>query len=263
LQYDGDADSIWVLVDSTTVTVKARKLTYPHVDSLAPGEDSITYAEYTGGATPDSVDSLIRKPKCKWLHEIRPDWCQFWHIGSWRDRNGSEKLDSCDIIDVAKLEDISWWHVIRVERVIETPDTVYWLAVEPRDGNPADTMVLTYEESIFPDEFIPLDSLLLDPRSTVWHEKYPNLCTLWHIGSWDDTNESGELDSCDIIDMAKLRAVEFWHVRDVGIDILVFSIPSPDVPTLTQWGVIVLVALLISSAIFIMLRKRRRATMHA
>lgn len=41
--------------------------------------------------------------------------------------------------------------------------------------------------------------------------------------------------------------------------------PPPDqtIPTLTEWGLVILVALLISSAIFIMLRKRRNATMHA
>ena len=54
----------------------------------------------------------------------------------------------------------------------------------------------------------------------------------------------------------------WWHVEDVAVDIMLFSTPDPAVPTLTQWGAIVLVALLISSAIFIMLRKRRRAVTH-
>jgi V8-like Glu-specific endopeptidase len=48
-----------------------------------------------------------------------------------------------------------------------------------------------------------------------------------------------------------------WYVQDVAIDIEVLSGPYPQTPTMTQWGMIVLVALIIASAVYIMLRRRR------
>jgi hypothetical protein len=52
------------------------------------------------------------------------------------------------------------------------------------------------------------------------------------------------------------------HVMDVAIGISVLSIPGPTVPTMTQWGVIILAALIVAGAIFIILR-RRKATVPA
>ncbi len=53
----------------------------------------------------------------------------------------------------------------------------------------------------------------------------------------------------------------WWHVEDVAIDVLVHyeDPPTPGVPTTTQWGLIILVALILGSAIFIMVRRRRAA----
>lgn len=52
------------------------------------------------------------------------------------------------------------------------------------------------------------------------------------------------------------------YVTDRAIGIPVLPISDPTVPTLTQWGIMVLVALFITSAIYIM-RKRRKAMVPA
>lgn len=51
----------------------------------------------------------------------------------------------------------------------------------------------------------------------------------------------------------------WWHVEDVAIDIMVSfkNPPEAEVPTTTQWGIIVLVALIVGSAVFVMLRRRK------
>ncbi len=96
------------------------------------------------------------------------------------------------------------------------------------------------------------------PFSVLWHEILPEYCNSHEITGFSD-NGDGILSTCDYAQFD--GDPEWWHVEDVATDILVQSIPDPTVPTLTQWGVIVLVALLISSAIFIMLRRRKATTL--
>ena len=47
-------------------------------------------------------------------------------------------------------------------------------------------------------------------------------------------------------------------MKDVAIDIEVHSIDPPDkIPSVTSWGLVILVVLLLASAVFIFLRRKK------
>jgi hypothetical protein len=47
-----------------------------------------------------------------------------------------------------------------------------------------------------------------------------------------------------------------WHVEDIATDIEVIT-KAPEVPTTTEWGLVVLAALLVASAVFVYLRRKK------
>lgn len=53
----------------------------------------------------------------------------------------------------------------------------------------------------------------------------------------------------------------WWYIKDVSIDIRLNKCGDPDnpstTPTMTQWGIFILVALIVASGVFIMLRRRK------
>jgi hypothetical protein len=227
-------DSLWVHVEDVTITLILTKEP-DHLDTM--------YVEFERSYKDIGsifVNEAILPPvECDTLHEIWPEYSRRYHLSSWVD-NGDNYLSCCDIIDLTE-----WWHVISVDSL----GTGLWLEMEDRDGQGANR-ILKFSGSAFPDSFYYVRQ---NPVSTWWHEEEPDYCNWWHIASWID-NGNGVLDSCDIIDF-----VTYWHVEDVAIDIEVLSIPDPTVPTMTQWGLIVLVLLLIASAVFIGLKRRKAA----
>jgi|GEM_PF-1369330 len=236
-----DTSSIWVHVLEVTKTL---------ILTLEPDHLDTMYVDYTGGYDSLMMDIPNYQPVCTWWHEIRPNFCQFWHINSWVDSGEPfGELSYCDTIDMAKAEDIEWWHVIRVEEI--PPDL--FLHLEDLE-DPTDTMVLTFSGGVDPDS---LNRALTEPVCTWWHEEWPDFCDWWHIKSWHD-NGNAILDSCDTLDMVNLENITWWHVEDVAIDIQVDSINPPDpIPSITSWGLIILAVLIAGSAVLIWLRRRR------
>jgi len=201
-----------------------------HLHSLAVGDDLV-----------HNLPSMI---STNW-HSIYPPatWCHEWHVIDERD-NGIPGLNPSDKLKIEHVPDGSWvW--VHVEEVTIT-------IVLESYPDPFDTMYLE-----FTGGYDSLDYPIPNPISTWWHEIWPEFCPYFHLTSWID-NGDGYLSTCDQIDITdEGEVVTDWHVIDVATDILVQSIPDPTVPTLTQWGVIILVALIIASAIFIMIRRRR------
>jgi hypothetical protein len=222
-------DSLWVHVEDVTITL---------ILTLEPDHLDTMYVEYTAGY--DSLLYPITHTISTWWHEIRPEYSRIYQLTSWTDIVTPGQLSCSDTIDITE-----WWHVISVDSL----GTGLWLEMEDRDGQGANR-ILKFSGSAFPDSFYYVRQ---NPVSTWWHEEEPNYCNWWHIASWID-NGNGVLDSCDIIDF-----VTYWHVEDVAIDIEVLSIPDPTVPTMTQWGLIILVLLLIASAVFVGLKRRKVA----
>jgi len=199
-----------------------------------------------------SLDGLVHRDpsmiSTNW-HSIYPPatWCHEWHVIDERD-NGTYGLNPSDKLKIEHVPDGSWiW--VHVEEVTKT-------LILTLESNPLDTMYVEYTGGY--DSLVnPATDPDYHPVSTWWHEIVPEFCTFYHLTSWmDDGN--GELSFCDYIELTDtLNVVSSWHVEDVATDILVQSIPDPTVPTLTQWGVIILVLLILGSAIFIMLRRRK------
>jgi hypothetical protein len=227
-------------VEEVTITLLLKKL----------GTDSTMYVEYGGGY--DSLLYPISNPLSTWWHETWPKYCQWWHVNSWHD-NGNLFLNSCDTIDIAKAEDVEWWHV-------QAQPFVAGLCSLILDQG-AFRKYLVASGPPNPDSCA---WKITHPICTWWREVVPPADTIWwHIGSWIDSGlPHNELSVCDTIDIVRAENLEWWHVEDVAIDIQVLSGPVPRTPTMTQWGVVVLAALIVISAVYIMLR-RRRATVPA
>ena len=219
----------WLHIEWVTLTLKLRKIGFS--DSM--------FVEFSGG-----MDSLFRvvgnDPVCTWWHEVWPNECTWRHMHSWHD-NGNETLDSCDYVDFA-IGPPEVWHVVAVYSV---GDSTY-IDIEPQMGG--EHMVLNHY-------FSPTDTVVGRPVCTIWHEEEPEYCNWWHITDWTD-NGSDELDSCDII---VITPVEVWHVEDIATDIWVVHQDPPGygIPTMTEWGLVILVALLLASAVFIYVRRKR------
>jgi hypothetical protein len=234
-------DSLWVHVEDVTITLILTKEP-DHLDTM--------YVEFVRGwknLHSAFVDSAIYPPVVgDTLHEIWPEYSRIYQLTSWADSGLPHNTLSCsDTIDLTE-----WWHVISVTKDSVPPNMTLWLTMEDRDGQ-GENRLLKFTGEIGSDS---LNQALHNPVSTWWHEESPHYCNWWQIHSWIDTPVMGILDSCDYVDF-----VTYWHVEDVAIDIEVLSIPNPTVPTMTQWGIIILVALLIGSGVFVMLRRRKAA----
>ncbi len=219
-----------------------------HVVAVEKGDETISLAlegmdeqmetmivEYSTEGAQAKIDRALQDPVCTYWHEESPEYCNWWHIIYWKD-NTSGQLDSCDTVIV---EPIEIWHVIGL--VPLGPDS-FELVIE--DGG--ESKILT--------------GTRIDPVvCSYWHEEEPEYCNWWHVIDWWD-NTSGVLDPCDTLIVVP---VEFWHVNGVGTDITLDShspIHCPDpTPTTTQWGLIILVALIIASAVFVGLKRRKSA----
>jgi len=234
--------TVWVHVERVTVTLKLKKTTSP--DTM--------YVEYSGGVSTDSVNRVRLHPVFTFWHEVRPTFCQWWRINSWHDGQqsgpGHDTLSTCDTLDIVKVADIEWWHVLGQHYVAglcslildQGANRKYLVGSEP----PAHPESCTWK--------------IDNPVCTWWREILPpHDTTWWHITSWHD-NGTGLLDSCDTIDIVSSKKIEWWHVEDIATDMEVLSGSyHVDTPTMTQWGVIVLAALIVASAVFVMLRKRK------
>jgi hypothetical protein len=192
------------------------------------------YVEYTGGY--DSLLYPITNPVSTWWHEIWPEWSRIYQFTSWIDIVTPGQLSYCDTIDLTE-----WWHV-------------QFFHIAPPPG-----CSLKIDQSNFEKDLRWVSGgancagAMTAPLLTGWVEIRPNTGMPWLLTSWID-NGNDTLNVDDTVDFKS-----WWHVEDVAIDIEVTTGPVPRTPTMTQWGVIVLAALIVASAVYIMLRRRRVA----
>jgi hypothetical protein len=187
-------------------------------------------------------------------------WRQLWecgnlyHIIEYEDNNDGV-ISTCDYIKVELTEAYGQ----------QLPDPIEsWLHIE--------WVTLTlklrkigFSDSMFVEFSGGIDSLARvvgqNPICTWWHEVWPEECKWWHIEDWKD-NTSGSLDICDtlkIVHSGPPPETLWVHVEDIATDIWVVSQDPPgySIPTMTEWGLVILAVLLLASALFIYLRRKR------
>jgi len=145
------------------------------------------YLEFTGGYDL----SILYQPICTWWHEIRPNFCNWFHLSSWQD-NGNGYLDSCDYIDITDIDgNVTWWHVENVA-----------------------TDIMLKRESF-------------DPLGSQWWQVWPYYCIKYQLTSWED-NGDGILSPSDQIDMVlkdeegnPTGPMSWYHIDEVTTTIFV------------------------------------------
>lgn len=191
-----------------------------------------------------------------------------YHCYRWAD-NGDNWLSPCDTLYMHMYWPYEAYYWMHVEEVTKTLRLKYDESHQPQPSPPPglDSMYaeFTWGWSHFQDQWE--DSLDRNPigkiLEVVWPSNYYQY--RFHLNSWIDTDGGGTLSPCDTIDMIDEQTGDttWWHVEAVKTDVKIDAHGRiRQQPTLTQWGAIILVALLIASAVFIMLR-RRKATMPA
>lgn len=222
-------------VDSVDSLPSGFYLTLRKPDAVAP----LMKARYSGGASPDSVYWARHHPVGTWWQDDWPE-SNWWRIAAWKD-NGNGFLDPCDNISLRHSD-------------VPAGDSLFQLVL---GDYPEAFVALKFSGGIDPDS---LDRALHEPVCTWWYELYPQYGNWWHIGGWlDDGLPYGVLSDRDYVLTSRVSKLylQAWNIEDVAIDIAVLSGPYPQTPTMTQWGMIVLVALIIASAVYILLRRRR------
>lgn len=209
-----------------------------HLHSLAPGDDL--------------VDAWADVANSQWESMYPPaTYGHTWICSTGQDKPLVGWLSHSDKLKIEHSVTHNWIWVF-VDTVTIT------LVVDDGAGYVA---YLEFRNPPDPDNLV---ELITEPAMPVWnplHEIWPTYCSEYTITGFTDNSApaNGIIDTGDQI---QTNGDTWWTVVDVAVDIEVFSIPDPQVPTMTQWGIIVLVALIIASAIFIMVR-RRKATVAA
>ena len=168
---------------------------------------------------PCTVTNPVTTPAVK-LHELYPEYCNWYDLTSWYD-NGNGELSYCDVIDITDAAGgVTYWHVEEVTVTIK---------LLPHPVNAGDTpMYLDYSPMPNGMHGGSIEGMLKHPIGTYWHEIYPVFCNSYKLTSWDD-NGDGELSFCDVIDITTVENPEttWWHVEEVTLDITVREIPMP------------------------------------
>jgi hypothetical protein len=203
----------------------------------------LLYLEYpTGHYTPGNPVNT------QW-HALKPGFCTMYSVQNWRD-NGDGKLSVCDYIKVQNVAtaETSWYHVDAITVTLELNPTKY----------------IDYTG---PGQFPPkgfADSTIYQPLGTRWFEPYPNWNYVWAVQRWVDNaigTPDGYLSVCDTLDLKRIwpqpSVVETYHVAAIRTDLVLKRAATWPIPTATQWGLIILVTLLVASAAYIMLRRKK------
>lgn len=111
-------------------------------------------------------------------------------------------------------------------------------------------------------------TVISNPVSTQWRQiAGPECGNLYHCYDWIDSDANDSISVCDTLFLNQLEPSEYCikaHVRGVtvtdSLDVdayLLEQFPCPGTPTMTEWGVAVLVFLLLCTAVFIIIRRKR------
>jgi len=234
----------------------ANNLAFALTGGLPPAPN-VKYLHSIGG-----LFNLTDPLGTQW-HELRPIFCQEYHLSSWED-NGDGVLSHCDTIDMYEKPDgeLRPYHVEEVTlTLVVSPGCNVSDGVEGSGFGEFPTGEPMYIELVGGYN----KTILMDPRGTQWHEIYPVFCMTYNFTGWDDDNYSGELDFCDCIFLQnEYTGEDIWHVEEVAIDIVVTPEPPPvggkaypvsKASLLLPW--IALGVVLAGGAIWYVLRRRR------
>jgi len=235
--------------------------------AVGPDEEELKGTRILHSMAPDSSladdDSLVRSMS----GIVSTWWIQFascfnvYHIEDYID-NGDGKLSACDYIRTrlhrnlitygnpnsgwryfspADTNNYKWRHVdsvtitLKLRRMGTTQDTIF---ADRRGGQLDTTFYPAYWDTLRAPWYLGSDTVYIDSATTdSLHQ-----------------NPASYLRKCIWV---KIRGNGWWHVEDKATDI--FLTTKKPVPTMTQWGLIVLVVLLIASAVFVALKRRKVA----
>jgi hypothetical protein len=137
-------------------------------------------------------------------HELWPFFCKEYHLSGWED-NGDSVLSHCDWIDMYQKPTgaLERYHVEEVTITLNVTLDGERMFIELEGGYDA--------------------TVLTDPMGSEWHEIHPCFCTPYRVGGWGQVPDNGVLDPCDNIMLVGRGSgeIEWWHVEDVAIDIVV------------------------------------------
>jgi hypothetical protein len=214
----GDPWSGWKLV---TLDFRSKNETRPCLIDLKNAEymtpdgvwhivDIVVDGFY--GATPtymSSVDTVdLANPNGTLWHENYPSYCTNWNLTRWVD-NGNGILGRLDQIGMIKM--IGWQYWYYVETV---STTIHWTF---KDG-PFAALLGDAE----PSENQLMNSILLNPIGSCWHQIYPEYSRWFKITAWED-NGDNEFNPSDqfAFEYEDEPGVTYWgHLDDVTTDIL-------------------------------------------
>ena len=187
-------------------------------------------------------------------------WRQLWecgnlyHIIDYQD-NTDGVISTCDYIKVELTEAYGQPVVPPIESWLH----IEWVTVTLKLRSqtiPEDTMFVELSGGI--NSFFMPET---NPVCTWWHEVWHQESKWWHIDDWVD-NGDGILSICDTITIThpgEPPETLVVHVEDIATDIWVIyqDPPGYGIPTMTEWGLVILVVLLLASAVFIFPRRKK------
>ncbi len=200
---DTDGDEMLSPNDQIDMTDEAGNVTWYHVDRITWTLYLMNefmeemFIEFKG--PPETKDPILF-PICTYWHEVRPSYCNVYHIV-----NASGPLEYCTTIEIEKII----------------------------DGVPSGEITVWHVEDVARD--IILREKIMDPRCTWWHEIYPDYCKWYHLTSWEEEVEdpySDMLSPCDQIDMTDEETGNktWYHVDRMTIALNVTLEKEP-----TEW----------------------------
>ena len=207
----------------------------------APATSTFSFLEtFTPPLTPPANPVF-----CNYLHELYPGYCGFWHVLKWDKVPG--QFHGNAVLDPAPFGD--------TPGCFRFSDLIIMTVVD--SSTSLDTLKASYE-----GDFGPITGLL-PVLNTQWHEIWPFFSNNWKILAWLD-NGDGYLSPSDYLviglkpELVNLRMVHVISVRTgAQVDF------EKELPALSHWGVAILVAVLAVSAVLLIRRRRRLATLAA
>jgi hypothetical protein len=203
-----------------------------HSDAASAGSVRLRAEGSQLGITSMSAAGL--PPNCANWHELWPSYCTMHHQDAYGD-NGDGVISPCDNITLDGTSyHVDWVGPTYFIRVYTISDT-FEVAVEPAGShNPGNPVCETWH--------------------VVWSElPVYNPCDNVHVDGWTDHDGSGSLSNGDIV-VINTVVVE---IVDIGLNIITTPGQNLDIPTLSEWGILALLLVLVGiGALFI----RRRYT---
>lgn len=242
----------------------------PKLSAVGPGEEpkggmvihSIEVAHDTLDSNDDSLVTKMSGITSSWWRMLFPCY-NTYTVSAYVD-NGDNIISASDKLKLDlhwKLHKSGdptqgWDHYVPPDTNWYCVDMVTITLKLARQSNPAETCFV--ECLMPPSNYI---NILSHPYNRTWERYWPPFTGTTTINVMDSaTTDSGHGTSTTFLhsgNYVHYASDDWWLVKDVAIDLVISS--SCPTPSITEWGLAILVILIITSAVFIMLKKRRNA----